>query len=55
MVGENLLAAIALQHVHRVDGDCVAADRFAVVFHDCPCSFQNFDGITHAVLLVQPV
>jgi hypothetical protein len=32
----GLLAAIALQHVHRVDGYCVAADRFAVVIHDCP-------------------
>lgn len=31
----RLLAAVALQKIHWVDGYCVAADRLLVVFHDC--------------------
>jgi len=29
-----LLAALALELVHRIDGNCVAADVVAVVVHD---------------------
>jgi len=31
---DRLLAAVALQKVHRVDGNCVAADTVVFVVHD---------------------
>ena len=36
-----LLAAVALKKIHRINGYCVAAYRFAVVFHEYPISNQN--------------
>jgi hypothetical protein len=38
-----LLAAVALQKIHRVYWYCVAAYRVAVVVHGCPVS-TKFDG-----------
>jgi hypothetical protein len=40
-----LLAAVALKKIHRVNGYCVAAYRFAVVFHEYPLSYKNLNGI----------
>ena len=43
----RLLAAVALQQVHRVDGHCVATDGVVVVVHDGPphCSQPRGIGV----------